>query len=133
MEDSRDKLQQGGTHFDLWLSVEAFEYLRDSPCLPLDRAGSGMDQLLDRTSKARMDRAIAVGGSHVQKIAAFAWDSGFLCTNAEYKSSLAAAIRANAGQPILTSCGWHSPQNMSIVVTGFSLLGLTQSYEVSER
>ena len=51
--DARDKLHGAGHSFEFWLNVEAFEYLRDDPCLPVDSRGSGMAELLDRTTKSR--------------------------------------------------------------------------------
>ena len=36
-EKSHDTLTaQHNVSFEFWLNVEAFEYLRDDPCLPLD-------------------------------------------------------------------------------------------------
>ena len=53
-EKSHDTLTaQHNVSFEFWLNVEAFEYLRDDPCLPLDPASSGMGELLNRASKAR--------------------------------------------------------------------------------
>lgn len=53
LERSRESLTQQGVKFDLWLNVEAFEYLRDDPCLPVDISASGMGELLNRASKSR--------------------------------------------------------------------------------
>ena len=58
LSDVRDSVPSGND-VDLWLVVEAYEYLRDDPCLPVDVAGSGNDQILNRASKARVDWAIA--------------------------------------------------------------------------
>ena len=51
--EARDNLHKAGVKFEYWLNVEAFEYLRDDPCLPLDSRGSGTAELLDRTTKSR--------------------------------------------------------------------------------
>ena len=58
----RDDICANKTMFDLWLNVEAFEYLRNDPCLPVDPAGSGMAELLNRADKSRVDWAIANAG-----------------------------------------------------------------------
>lgn len=128
--DSRDRLVSSGIDFEYWLNVEAFEYLRDDPCLPVDPAGSGMAELLDRTTKARMDKALTVAGAQPQKIISFAWDSDFTCKTKGSSQSLVQDILQDGNRPILADCRWHSPQNMSIVVIGYNLLGLTQSFEV---
>ena len=54
MEKSHDSLVgQHNVSFEFWLNVEAFEYLRDDPCLPVDPAASGMGEILNRATKAR--------------------------------------------------------------------------------
>ena len=54
LEKSHDNLKgQHNVSFEFWLNVEAFEYLRDDPCLPVDPASSGMGELLNRAAKAR--------------------------------------------------------------------------------
>lgn len=123
-EEAHDDLERTDLYkFDFWLNVEAFEYLRDDPCLPVDPASSGMGELLNRASKSRVDRALTVAGGKVQKVISFAWDSDFTCTTRQYNSSLAAQIRADASRPILVNCSFHSPANRSIVVIGHGLLG----------
>ncbi|KAJ8315525.1 hypothetical protein KUTeg_007675, partial [Tegillarca granosa] len=49
---SRDMLVSNDKKVDFWLTIEAFEYLHDDPCLPVDPAGSGNDQLLAKTVKS---------------------------------------------------------------------------------
>ena len=128
--ESRDKIVSGGIKFEYWLNVEAFEYLRDNPCLPVDTAGSGMSELLDRTSKIRIDKAINVAGAQPEKIISFAWDSDFTCTSKENSWSLAQDILQDGNRPIIADCGWNSPQDKTAVVIGYNLLGLTQAFTV---
>ena len=42
------QLANDGIDVEYWLNVEAFEFLRDDPCLPLDPIASGMGELLNR-------------------------------------------------------------------------------------
>lgn len=78
----------------------------------------------------RIDHALTVASARVQKVISFAWDSDYTCTTQQYKSSLAADIRATFGQPIIANCSFHSPANKSIVVIGYNLLGIQQAYQV---
>ncbi|XP_050391148.1 uncharacterized protein LOC126810221 [Patella vulgata] len=121
---------KSGNRFEFWLNVEAFEYLRDDPCLPVDIQGSGMAELLDRTSKTRIDRALTVAGAFTQKIISFAWDSDYTCVSNNYTESLAATIRQNIEQPIVSNCSFHSANNQSVVIIGYNLAGLMQTFEV---
>lgn len=123
-------LVKQGVPFEFWLNVEAFEYRRDDPCLPVDPSASGMGELLERTSKPRVDRALTVAGADVQKIISFAWDSDYLCVTRKYNESLAAQIMADKGRPIISNCSFHSAYNLSVVVLGYNLNGETQSFTV---
>ncbi|XP_070188815.1 uncharacterized protein [Littorina saxatilis] len=118
-----------GVSLELWLNVEAFEYLRDDPCLPVDTNASGMGELLN-SGRDWVDRALGVASVQVQKVISFAWDSDFTCTTKQYKSSLAAQIRATYGKPIVVDCSFHSPANWSIVVKGYNL-DQPMSYEIN--
>ena len=62
--------------------------LQDAPCLPVDTGGNGMAELLDRTTKARIDWGLTAAGSRPTKIISFAWDADYLCTDGGYTSSL---------------------------------------------
>jgi hypothetical protein len=63
--DAQLELASEGIEVELWVNLEAFEYLRDSPCLPLDTFGNGMAELLDRTWKSRIDWGITFNGYYV--------------------------------------------------------------------
>ena len=110
--------------------MEAFEFVRDDPCLPVDPAGSGMAELLDRTTKSRIDWALTAAGSRPQKIITFAWDSDYICTTKKYHGTLAGEIRRDNNRPIISECRWHNANNMSVVVLGYNLLAETQAFEV---
>ncbi|KAL8611492.1 hypothetical protein ACOMHN_014547 [Nucella lapillus] len=101
---------------ELCLGVEALEYLRDDPCLPLDPLDSGMGQILNRASKNRVDRALGVASARIQKVIAFAWDADFTCTTRDYPVSLATQIRTQDTRPLIAACSFHSPANRSIVI-----------------
>ncbi|KAH9508215.1 hypothetical protein Btru_055040 [Bulinus truncatus] len=115
---------------DFWLNAEAFEYLRDDPCLPVDQMASGMGELLDRTSKERLDTAISVAGAMVQKIISFAWDSDYICKTEKYDTSLNEEIMQDLQRPIIANCSFRSYQNLSVVILGFNLDGETQAFTV---
>ncbi|ESO89240.1 hypothetical protein LOTGIDRAFT_154331 [Lottia gigantea] len=128
----RDRMvHKSGFKFQFWLNVEAFEYIRDDPCLPVDVPGSGMAELLDRTSKERIDRSLTVAGAFTQKIISFAWDSDYVCVSKKYNESLASTIRRDYGRPIISNCSFHSASNMSVVVIGYNLAGLMQKFQVN--
>ncbi|XP_076466898.1 uncharacterized protein LOC143298095 isoform X2 [Babylonia areolata] len=135
LEASRAALTRGsltGVAPDLWLSVEAFEYLRDDPCLPVDPGASGLGQMMNRASKGRVDRALSAASVRVQKVAAMAWDPDLTCTTRRYPAaSLAAQIRTSARNPLIAGCSFHSPANRSVVVIGYNLEGMGQSFEVN--
>ena len=89
-----------------------------------------MAELLDRTSKSRIDMALTVAGAQPEKIISFAWDSDFTCVGRYYNWSLAENIKRDGNRPIIANCSWHSPSNMSIVVIGYNLMGLMQTFTV---
>ncbi|XP_071113546.1 uncharacterized protein [Haliotis cracherodii] len=126
----QDFSHQQGNQFEYWLNIEAFEYLRDDPCLLVDPMASGMGELLQRTTKSRIDRALTAAGASPKKIISFAWDSDFTCTTEQYKSSLEAEIRHDSSRPIIANCSFHSKNNLSVVVIGYNLEGETQGFVV---
>lgn len=130
-EKQTEVQNQTGHSFQFWLNVESFEYLRNDPCLPIDTKGSGMAELIDRSTKSRIDWAISVAGSRVNKIITVAWDSDWTCTTVNNPKSLTQEVENDLLRPIISECRWHSKGNMSIVIIGFNLLGLTQKLHVS--
>ena len=118
----------------LWLNVEAFEYLRDYPCLPVDRDGSGMAELLDRTSKQRIDRAFAVQAAFVSGVISFAWDSDYLCVPAgsSYDRSLSDNIFDDGWRPV-TSLIYQDPSNTSRLIAVGLNLEYAASYFITYR
>ncbi|XP_067674394.1 uncharacterized protein [Haliotis asinina] len=126
----QDFKHKQGHQFEYWLNIEAFEYLRYDPCLPVDPMASGMGELLQRTTKSRIDRALTVAGATPKKIISFAWDSDFTCTTQEYKYSLEEEIRQDSSRPIIANCSFHSKANLSVVVIGYNLEGETQGFVV---
>lgn len=129
-QEAQHALLTTGIKFDFWLNVEAFEFLRDDPCLPVDPMASGMGELLDRASKERLDRAISVAGARVQKIISFAWDADYTCTTQQYPTRLTDEILSDLQRPIIANCSFHSYQNLSVVLLGFNLEGETQAFTV---
>ncbi|KAJ8315524.1 hypothetical protein KUTeg_007674 [Tegillarca granosa] len=129
----RDTLIKGGVKVDFWFIIEAFEYLQDDEniCLPIDPAGSGSGQIMDRTVKARIDRSLTGAGTTSQKIVSFAWDPDFTCTTEAHNGSLAVQIRSDSDRPIIADCFFHSPSNKSVVVIGYNLEGETQGFTVN--
>nr|KAG5710941.1 hypothetical protein BaRGS_013675 [Batillaria attramentaria] len=124
LEKSRDDFVGANSdQLELWLNVEAFEYLRDDPCLPVDPASSGMGEILNRASKNRVDKALTAASVRVQKVISFAWDSDYTCTTNQYRWSLAQEIRADLDKEIIASCSFHSPANKSIVLIGYNVGG----------
>ncbi len=121
MAQCTDSLHNEGLQFEFWLNVEAFEFLRDDPCLPVDVAGSGMSEILDRTSKSRIDWALTVAGSRSNKIISFAWDSDWTCTTANYPISLSDEVSNDFSRPILSQCGWNTANDSHINVLGYNL------------
>lgn len=101
-EEAVNELAEIGIETELWLNLEAFEYLRDAPCLPVDTGGNGMAELLDRTTKARIDWGLTAAGSRPTKIISFAWDADYLCTDGGYTSSLHEEILADYDRPIVS-------------------------------
>ena len=128
---ARDDLVKTGNKVDLWLFVDAFEYQRDDPCLPVDRSGSGLSEMLDRVTKSRIDWALTAASSNVQKVASFAWDPCFTCKTATYVTPLALQIKNDMNRPIIARCSFHSSANRSVVVIGYNLEGETQGFTVT--
>ncbi|XP_033741864.1 uncharacterized protein LOC117328443 [Pecten maximus] len=126
---AREALQKNNHSFDMWLNVEAFESLRDNPCLPT--SGSGISVSTDRVTKDRLDMALSAGAVFVQKVAVSAWDPYFTCTPKNSSSTLAQQVYNDAGRPIITHCSFHNQYNRSVVIIGFSLEGLTQAFTAS--
>ena len=127
---ARDALVKAGNKVDLWLSIDAFEYSRNEPCLPVDKAGSGLAQMLDRVTKSRVDWALTAASWNVQKVASLAWDPCFTCKTATYTSPLALQIKNDMSRPIIARCSFHSEANQSVVVIGYNLEGETQGFTV---
>ncbi|XP_012936102.1 uncharacterized protein LOC106011351 [Aplysia californica] len=123
-------IEQENIDFEFWLNLEAFEYLRDDPCLPVDPMASGMGELLNRAAKARVDRGLSVAGAFVQKVISFAWDADYTCTTHQYSKSLQEEILTDLNRPIIANCSFHSPHNLSVVLLGFNLEAETQSFTV---
>jgi len=117
----------------LWLVLQAYEMMTDDPCLPLDPPHPGIALPIDRASKRRMDMGLAAAGGHVARVAAAAWDPDFTCLTTRHNRTLSAEIEADENRPILSDCFFHSPSNLSVVVLGYSLEGMTQGYTVTWR
>ncbi|KAL5009525.1 hypothetical protein ScPMuIL_011830 [Solemya velum] len=126
----RDSTASSYSKTQLWLSVEAFEFLRDRPCLPVDTKSSGNAEIMDRTTKSRIDMALTASSAAGQKVVSFAWDPGFTCTSASENRTLADEIRGDLQRPILANCSFHSSDNRSVVVLGYKLQGETQGFTV---
>ncbi|KAH3755929.1 hypothetical protein Pelo_12249 [Pelomyxa schiedti] len=102
-EDAVDELyQEEGVKTELWLNLEAFEYLRDAPCLPVDVGGNGMAELLDRTEKQRIDWGLTVAGARPTTIISFAWDADYLCTDGGFAMSLSDEMKQDWDRPIIS-------------------------------
>lgn len=115
---------------ELWLLLEAEENLQDEPCRPVDTKGSGNAELMDRTSKSRIDHSLTAAGSTVQKVLSFAYDPDFTCTTKSYNVPLTDEISHDYGRPIISNCSFHSPSNRSVVLIGYNLEGETQGFMV---
>lgn len=107
----------------LWLNVEAFEYLRDYPCLPVDRDGSGMAELLDRTSKQRIDRAFTVQAAFVSGVISFAWDSDYLCVpeGSGYTAPLSYEIMEDGSRPVASLIYQDTSNSSRLIIVGLNL------------
>lgn len=101
-EAAVEELKEEGVSTVLWLNLEAFEYLRDYPCLPVDPVGNGMAELLDRTTKSRLDWGLTVAGSRPTKMISFAWDGDYLCTDGGYEKPLTDEIKDDWDRPIVS-------------------------------
>ena len=127
---ARDNLEKAGTNTDLWLTIDAFEYLHDDPCLPVDRAGSGLPEMLNRVTKSRIDWALTAASWNVQKVASLAFDPGFTCRTNKHPSPLVFQIKQDKTRPIIAKCFFHSNFNRSVVVIGYNLEAETQGFTV---
>ncbi|OWF50948.1 uncharacterized protein LOC110449847 [Mizuhopecten yessoensis] len=126
---AREGLQKNGSSFDMWLNIEAFEFLQDNPCLPT--SGTGISITMDRVTKGRLDMALSAGAVFVQKVSVSAWNPDFTCIPKNSSSTLAQQVYNDAGRPIIANCSFHSQYNRSVVVIGFNLLGETQGFTVT--
>eukprot|EP01105_Mastigella_eilhardi_P004392 TRINITY_DN1584_c0_g1_i1.p2 TRINITY_DN1584_c0_g1~~TRINITY_DN1584_c0_g1_i1.p2 ORF type:complete len:372 (+),score=97.84 TRINITY_DN1584_c0_g1_i1:284-1399(+) len=111
-----------GVKVELWLNFEAFEYLRDTPCLPVDRMGNGMAEILQRTSKSRADWSLTEQGAYVSHVISFAWDADYLCVPAgtDYTMSLADEIYADFDRPIASDASWDAAGS-TLTLHGFNI------------
>ena len=89
-----------------------------------------MDKKVKSVDKSRLDHVLTHVGAMVSKVTAFAWDPLFTCSQ-KGRASLSQQIQQDWQRPIISECGFHSPQNLSIVVKGFHIDGpLTQPFQV---
>ncbi|KAL3881306.1 hypothetical protein ACJMK2_027759 [Sinanodonta woodiana] len=126
----QDDTMKTDSKSELWLDIEAFEDLRDDPCLPVDTSESGMGEIRDRATRYRVESALNAAGAAISKVAAFAWDPGFTCGTKGDKSNLASEIMNNINNPMISHCAFHSSFNRSVVVIGYNLEGETQGFTV---
>ena len=128
---SKDKLSRSSNkNVSLWLNIEAYEYLHDDPCLPVDTSGSGLGQMLDRITKPKVDNVLTHLGVFGEKVTAFAWDPCFTCKTNNISTSLSNQVKGDMNRPIIASCSFHSAFNRSVVVIGYNLLAETQAFKV---
>lgn len=93
---------------------------------------TGIGLEVQRVDKSRLDKAISGIGANVSRIAAYSWDPLFICSSKEHPSLLE-EIKSKLEQPIVSGCKFHSPQNLSIVLLGYNLDGLMQTFHVSKH
>lgn len=115
----------------LWLNVEAFEYLRNDPCKPLDKMGNAMGELLNRSFKKRIDRSIATQSGYVSSIVSFAWDSDFVCLTKEYNLTIAQDIRDDWERPIVNQAEFDNGQCGVLLVRGFNIVQSSTKFKVT--
>ncbi|KAK3577440.1 hypothetical protein CHS0354_032291 [Potamilus streckersoni] len=130
LAQTRDDMMKADYKSELWLDIEAFENLRDDPCLPVDTSESGMGEIRDRATRYRVESALNAAGAAISKVTAFAWDPGFTCGTKRDKSNLAIEIINNINNPIISHCSFHSSFNRSVVVIGYNLEGETQGFMI---
>jgi len=106
-----------GRQVSLWANLEAFEYTRSDPCLPLDFAGNGMAERLDRTYKYRIDWGLNMEGDLVDDIISFAWDYDYTCVTNNRKPSLHDEIMSDELRPIIA--GVELVSDRCIAIRGF--------------
>lgn len=131
LSDARNKMVAAGNPIDVWLNIEAYDAVHDDPCLPVDTAGSGLDRMLNRVTKSRIDRILTHAGASTQKIVSQAWDPSFTCRTKNQTTPLRNQIEADKSRPIISHCSFHSSSNRSVVVIGYNLDGETQGFTVS--
>lgn len=89
-----------------------------------------MERKVERVFKSRIDHALTHVGTLVPKVAAFAWDPLFTCSDRD-GDSLEKQIKIDYLRPIISDCRFHSPQNLSVVLLGFHLEGsMFQPFQV---
>ena len=121
-------MKEENLNFQLWANLEAFEYLRDMPCLPVDDIGNGMAERLDRTDKQRIDWGLTCQGALVNQIISFAWDACYLCyKNTGYSTPLSDQIVVDYQRPIVSSAvliGVDGKSNLgkNMTILGFNLV-----------
>lgn len=108
----------------LWANLEAFEYTRSNPCLPVDPVGNGMQEILDRTEKYRIDWGANMQGAFVSGFASFAWDSDYICTPPGYDRALFEEIADDAWRPIVSNA-WVNTSAEALQVLGFFITEAT--------
>ncbi|NUT38591.1 MAG: DUF4434 domain-containing protein [Thermoactinospora sp.] len=88
MADVRDQLIEQGDDVELWANVEAFEPSGTEPCATQGTRG--------KTTKERLDQAVAMTGRYVQKVVSYMWSDFYTCG----RPSLQDDLLADAGRPI---------------------------------
>eukprot|EP00823_Brevimastigomonas_motovehiculus_P008144 TRINITY_DN7416_c0_g1_i1.p1 TRINITY_DN7416_c0_g1~~TRINITY_DN7416_c0_g1_i1.p1 ORF type:complete len:572 (-),score=55.06 TRINITY_DN7416_c0_g1_i1:148-1863(-) len=98
-----EDLKKEGVNVELWLNVEAFEYLRtkENSCEPVDEMGNGMAEIMDRTSKSRLDWALTTQSSKVSHIMTWTWDWDFTCVPSAWKQALTDDVLEDWDRPIV--------------------------------
>ena len=89
LADAKDALHKSSNvTSQLWLNIEAYDHLHTDPCLPIDLDGSGLDRMLNRVTKSRVDHVLTHTGTTVQKVVSMAWDPSFTCTTDKHRAPL---------------------------------------------
>jgi len=101
---------QEGIQVTLWGNVEAFEGTTAAPC--------GFAYALDRTDKARLDRALTFAGAYPSRIISFMWDAYYTCTDGGYAESLHDEIMGDYARPVTAEAFFW---NGGLVLRGFNL------------
>ncbi|XP_013421587.1 uncharacterized protein LOC106181681 [Lingula anatina] len=124
---SREKNQ---VQSELWLVVQAFDDLGGGCPIDVNFSGSDIPSKAVPVDKSRVDWAISSAGASVQKIAVIAWDDLYTYTDKEHSKSLSQQIKEDLKRPILSYCNFHNSRNLSVVVIGYNLEGMTQPFEL---